>query len=190
MPATPIISPHQAAVDPPEPFWVFGYGSLMWRPGFRYLEHGSALLAGYHRRLCVTSRHHRGTAERPGLVMGLDRGGACRGAAYLVPAEDAAETLAYLDEREIANYPIYRRAVVPIRVMLPDGSVGARALTYVVDRRHPDYAGHLSPAEQAAMVRGAVGVSGPNADYIDATSQQIHALGLRDARLEAVRRLL
>ena len=189
-PAPLMISLHQAAVDRPDPFWVFGYGSLMWRPGFRYLQHGSALLAGYHRRLCVISRHHRGTAERPGLVMGLDRGGACRGAAYLVPVEDAAETLAYLDDREIAHYPIYRRAVVPVRVMLPQGPVRVRALTYVVDRRHPDYAGHLSPAEQAALVRGAVGVSGANPDYIDSTLQQIHALGLRDARLEAVRMLL
>lgn len=190
MNATPMISHDQVAVDPPAPFWVFGYGSLMWRPGFRHLEHGSALLAGYHRRLCVISRYHRGTAERPGLVMGLDRGGACRGAAYRVPVETAAETLAYLDDREIAHYPIYRRAVVPVRVMLPQGPVRVRALTYVVDRRHPDYAGHLSPAEQADFVRDATGVSGPNPDYLDATLRQIHALGLRDARLEAVMRLL
>jgi cation transport protein ChaC len=190
MSAPSTISPHQAAVSPPEPFWVFGYGSLMWRPGFRHLQRGSALLTGYHRRLCVTSRHHRGTAERPGLVMGLDRGGACRGAAYRVPTEDRDATLAYLDDREIAHYPIYRRAVVPVLVQLPEGTVRVRALTYVVDRAHSDYSGHLSPEAQTEIVRGAVGISGPNPDYIAATLQQIHALGLRDARLEAVQRLL
>jgi len=185
-----VVQPHQRAVAPPRPLWVFGYGSLMWRPGFDHDASGPALLRGYHRRLCVTSRHHRGTVERPGLVMGLDRGGACRGMAYRVPDGEAAATVAYLDEREIAHYPIYRRAVVPVRVMLEDGPVTVPALTYVVDRANPDYAGHLSVEEQAVIVAGATGLSGPNPDYVASTVAQIRALGLRDARLEAVLALL
>jgi cation transport protein ChaC len=162
----------------------------MWRPGFPHLEQGPALVHGFHRRLCVTSRHHRGTDDVPGLVMGLDRGGACRGVAYRVPDAAFEETLATLDEREIAHYPIYRRAVVPIRVRGEHGMRLVIALTYIVDRSHADYAGHLDAEAQASIVRRAVGLSGPNPDYIRSTVQQINALGLRDRHLEAVLRLL
>lgn len=165
-------------------FWVFGYGSLMWRPGFPYDAKSEAHLHGFHRRLCVTSRHHRGTAEQPGLVMGLDRGGSCRGMAYLVPTDQAEQTLAYLDEREIAHYPVYRRAIVTLRL---DGeNVARRALTYVVDRHNEDYAGHLDVDIQAEIVAKAKGLSGLNRDYLHATLEHIHKLGLRDPRLEAV----
>ncbi len=170
---------HTAAAD----MWVFGYGSLMWRPGFEHVERIEALLRGYRRRLCVVSRHHRGTAARPGLVMGLDRGGACRGVAYRVPASAVDETLAYLDEREIAHYPVYRRTRVTV-----DLGAGGRmpAVTYTVDRREADYAGALTVAEQAALVAGAEGISGHNADYLRQTVDHIHAMGLRDRALEAV----
>lgn len=168
--------------------WVFGYGSLMWRPGFPFDEQARALLLGRHRRLCVVSRHHRGTAERPGLVMGLDRGGSCRGIAYRVPAAEAAATLAYLDEREIAHYPVYRRAVLPVLLDPSDGGPRRRvsAVTYVVDRGDPDYAGHLAVERQAEIVGGARGLSGDNRDYLRSTVRHIRALGLRDPRLEAV----
>lgn len=169
--------------------WVFGYGSLMWRPGFPYRERAVGRVHGLHRRLCVVSRHHRGTAARPGLVMGLDRGGSCRGVAYRVAAMDVAETLVYLDEREIAHYSAYRRAEV--RATLEDASVPrARALAYTVDRRDADYAGALSVEDQAAAVAGAVGVSGANPDYLAAVVAHIRELGLRDRRLEAVLALL
>jgi cation transport protein ChaC len=181
-------SVEDASIDRPVPvqagdLWVFGYGSLMWRPGFAHVERADALLRGYRRRLCVVSRHHRGTAERPGLVMGLDRGGACRGVAYRVPAPAVAETLAYLDEREIAHYPVYRRSTVTI-----DLGRGARrqAVTYTVDRREADYAGALSVDQQAAIVAGARGISGLNTDYLRQTVEQVHAMGLRDRMLEAV----
>lgn len=162
----------------------------MWRPDFPHLEQGPALVHGFHRRLCVTSRHHRGTEAVPGLVMGLDRGGGCRGVAYRVPDSAFEETLANLDEREIAHYPIYRRAVVPIRVRGEWGVKSVTALTYIVDRGHADYAGHLRAEEQAAIVRRAAGISGPNPDYIRSTVEHIRALGLRDWHLEAVLRLL
>lgn len=163
--------------------WVFGYGSLMWRPGFEHVARADALLRGYRRRLCVVSRHHRGTAARPGLVMGLDRGGACRGVAYRVPEAAAPETLAYLDEREIAHYPVYRRSIVTV-----DIGPGARrrAVTYTVDRREADYAGALSVEQQAAIVAGAHGLSGPNAEYLRQTVEHVHAMGLRDRALEEV----
>jgi len=173
--------------------WVFGYGSLMWRPGFPYRERATALVRGLHRRLCVVSRHHRGTVARPGLVMGLDRGGACRGVAYRVAADDVAATLDYLDEREIAHYSAYRRAEVtvaldtaaPSRAGVRAG-VRTRAITYTVDRRDADYAGALTVAQQAALVAGAAGLSGSNPDYVAAAVAHIRELGLRDRRLEAV----
>ena len=163
--------------------WVFGYGSLMWRPGFEHAERADALLRGYRRRLCVVSRHHRGTAARPGLVMGLDRGGACRGVAYRVPEAAVPATLAYLDEREIAHYPVYRRSMVTVDL---GGGRRQRAVTYTVDRREADYAGELTVEQQAAIVAGAHGLSGTNPDYLRQTVVQVHAMGLRDRSLEAV----
>lgn len=177
------VGPEAGADD----LWVFGYGSLMWNPGFPFLERQPARLIGRHRRLCVVSRHHRGDAGQPGLVMGLDRGGSCRGIAYRVPAAAVAGTLDYLDEREIAHYPVYRRARLPIVL---DGKRTVPAVTYVVDRRDPDYAGHLSVEEQAAIVAAARGLSGANRDYLVSTVSHIHALGLRDRRLEAVLHVL
>lgn len=163
--------------------WVFGYGSLMWRPGFEHAARATALLRGYRRRLCVVSRHHRGTAARPGLVMGLDRGGACRGVAYRVPEASVPETLAYLDEREIAHYPVYRRSVVTIDLGRGERQ---RAVTYTVDRREVDYAGALTVGQQAAIVAGAHGLSGANAEYLRQTVAHVHAMGLRDRALEQV----
>lgn len=172
------------AAETDRDLWVFGYGSLMWRPGFEHAERQQALLRGYHRRLCVVSRHHRGNAARPGLVMGLDRGGACRGAAYRVPATARAAVLDYLDEREIAHYPVYRRSLVTLD--LPGGRRLQRAVAYTVNRREADYAGALTTDQQAAIVAGAEGISGRNADYIRQTVEHIHAMGLRDRALEAV----
>src|SRR5512138_3368054 len=112
--------------------WVFGYGSLMWRPGFDFVECQPARIAGLHRALCVYSFVHRGTPEKPGLVLGLDRGGACRGIAYRVASSARAETIAYLRAREQVTM-VYREAFWPV---LLDNGGRARALVYVVDRSH------------------------------------------------------
>src|ERR1700732_3225694 len=112
--------------------WVFGYGSLMWRPGFEFIKQVPARLIGEHRALCVYSFVHRGTPERPGLVLGLDRGGACRGIAYRVAAARREATVAYLREREQVT-AVY--VEVTRRVVLPSGE--AKALLYVADRGHP-----------------------------------------------------
>src|SRR6202049_2952604 len=121
--------------------WVFAYGSLMVRPVFSPLERVSARLYGAHRALCVLSHVHRGTPERPGLVLGLDHGGTCRGIAYLVAARARAATLAYLRAREQVT-KVYREVVRPV-ILLEGEEPRVQALCYVVDRGHPQYAGRL-----------------------------------------------
>src|SRR2546430_9129684 len=125
-----------------EDLWVFGYGSLIWRPGFDHLERQPARLIGAHRALCVFSHVHRGTPERPGLVLGLDFGGACRGIAYRVAAAKRAETVHYLRAREQVTM-VYRECTR--RVWLKgEPERPASALCYMVDRSHPQYAGRLT----------------------------------------------
>ena len=165
-------------------FWVFGYGSLMWRPGFPFRTRAPALLSGYHRSLCVLSHVHRGTPERPGLVLGLDRGGRCKGIAFEVAAGDHEPTLAYLREREMANY-VYREAMVPVRLLDGSGRV-VRALAYVVDRAHPQYAGPRGLDDTVRLVAQGHGKSGPNPDYVHATHAALMDLGVVDRRLKAV----
>src|SRR5664279_2923977 len=122
-------------------FWVFAYGSLMWRPGFDALERRQARLVGAHRALCVYSFVHRGTPERPGLVLGLDRGGNCRGIAYRVTADKRTEVIDYLRAREQVTM-VYLEAWR--RVWLDDDPrESVPALCYVVDRGHQQYAGRL-----------------------------------------------
>ena len=159
--------------------WIFGYGSLMWRPGFEHVERHVATLKGAHRRLCLYSYVHRGTKEAPGLVLGLDRGGSCRGIAFRVAPAKARETLAYLHEREQINYA-YREALRPVR--LDDGRVVA-ALVYLVDRRHPQYAGVLKPDDILRYVRQGIGQAGPNPDYVRNTAAELKRLDIQDATL-------
>jgi cation transport protein ChaC len=164
-----------------EDLWVFGYGSLIWRPGFPYLERLPARMVGVHRSLCVYSFVHRGTPERPGLVLGLDFGGTCRGIAYRVAARERAETLAYLRAREQAT-AVYRETV---RVAWLAGSPERRieAVCYVVDRSHPQYAGRLTLERQLHLVRQGHGRSGNNREYVIETVSALEALGIRDAEL-------
>ncbi len=173
----PSISPPVAV--PPGDLWVFGYGSLMWRPGFRHVERMPALLRGAHRALCVFSVRHRGTPEAPGLVLGLDHGGSCHGIAFRVAAEDVAETHAYLTEREQMNM-VYREVLRPI--LLEDGRAVA-ALAYVVDRRHRQYARGLDHAELLAHIRQGHGQSGACRDYVLNTLAALAELGIEDHAL-------
>lgn len=161
--------------------WVFGYGSLMWRPGFPHLEAVPARIKGRHRRLCVYSWVHRGTREHPGLVLGLDRGGSCLGRAFRVAAADREATIAYLRAREQVTMVYLERTV---RAELQDESArDVAALTYVVDRAHPQYAGPLPRERQLAIVREAAGQSGANPDYVHATADHLEEIGVRDATL-------
>lgn len=163
-------------------FWVFGYGSLMWRPGFPFEEAVPARLPGLHRSLCIYSVHHRGTEEHPGLVLGLDRGGSCRGVAFRVAPGDKEEVLAYLREREqVTN--VYLEAWRPITVL--DSAVPAvPAVAYLVNRAHSQYAGVLPPERKLEIVQSASGLSGPNVEYVLATVQHLRQLGIHDAGLE------
>ncbi len=166
--------------------YVFGYGSLMWRPGFPYISRQLATVRGRHRRLCVYSWVHRGTQERPGLVLGLDRGGACRGVVFEVDDAERDAVIAYLREREQVTF-VYQERQMPAR--LDDGSV-VEALTYVVDRAHPQYAGALSVDDTLAVVRGAVGRSGRNEDYVLSTADHLDEAGVADQRLAVIARHL
>lgn len=168
--------------------WVFGYGSLMWRPGFDFIEQHPAKLIGEHRALCVYSFDHRGTPEKPGLVLGLDRGGACRGIAFRVEASKRTATIQYLREREQTTH-VYREVM---RTVWLNNSAKERisALTYVVDRGHVQYAGRLKLAEQVHFVRQGHGRSGQNRDYVLSTVKAIEAQGLRDEGLHQLALML
>jgi len=162
--------------------WIFGYASLMWRPGFSFAERRRARLVGYHRSLCIRSFEHRGTRERPGLVMGLDRGGACVGVAFRVMPNDEDMVMAYLRERELITHVYKERRS---RVLLSDGQA-AEAVTYVADRNHEQYAGRLGVEEAIDRVCGAVGQAGPNEDYVLNTAAHMREMGIRDRWIEAV----
>jgi glutathione-specific gamma-glutamylcyclotransferase len=168
--------------------WVFGYGSLMWRPGFEFIEQVPARLIGEHRALCVYSFVHRGTPEKPGLVLGLDRGGACRGIAFRVAAKHRASTVAYLRAREQVT-SVYREVMRSVWLE-NEPRQRVSALAYVVDRGHVQYAGRLSLPEQLRHVQQGHGQSGANREYVLSTVKAIEAEGFRDAPLHRLASML
>ncbi len=167
----------QSAAD----LWVFAYGSLMWRPDFDFLERRPARLIGAHRALCVYSFVHRGTPEKPGLVLGLDRGGNCRGVAYRVAAARRLEIIAYLRGREQVTM-VYREVTRPVWLD-DDPQQSVPALCYMVDRGHEQYAGRLTLERQLHFVRQGHGRSGNNRDYVLAAVKEIERQGFRDEQL-------
>ncbi|MFZ3309380.1 MAG: gamma-glutamylcyclotransferase [Xanthobacteraceae bacterium] len=175
---------HTTAEQGSGELWVFGYGSLMWRPGFAYLDRVPARLIGLHRALCVYSFVHRGTPERPGLVLGLDRGGMCRGIAYRVAAAARAATIAYLRGREQVT-TVYLETMRQIELE-DHARTRLRALCYIVDRSHVQYAGQLSLAESVHHVRQGHGKSGPNRNYVLETVTALEALGYRETDLHLI----
>jgi glutathione-specific gamma-glutamylcyclotransferase len=164
-------------------FWVFAYGSLMWKPGFEFAEACPALLRGYHRAFCIASTHYRGSREKPGLVLGLDRGGACRGRAYRVDATHAAEVARYLHEREMVGGVYEPRW---LKIETPKGRRIAAA--YVADRNNEHYAGKLSEDRIVAAIRRGVGVAGSNRDYLRSTVEHLDELGIADGPLHGLLR--
>lgn len=163
------------------PLWVFGYGSLMWNPGFAYQERQIATLPGYHRSFCMRSIHHRGTVDEPGLVLALDPSepSACTGLAFSVAPDRAQQTLEYLRERELIS-SAYLEAVLPLT--LKDGRQ-VQAVAYVVDTAHAQYCGGLALEEQAGIIATAVGGRGPNTEYLHNTAIHLAELGIEDADL-------
>lgn len=162
--------------------WVFGYGSLMWDPGFVHDEAVTATLEGFHRGFLMRSIHHRGTPERPGLVLALDAspGQSCTGLAFRVRAGREAETLAILRERELVSYA-YKE--MHLGLSLADGRA-VSALSYVIDRAHAQYTGPLPLEEQAQVIARAAGGRGENAEYLFNTQAHLRELGITDADLD------
>ena len=161
--------------DRGEPVWIFAYGSLLWNPEFAYAAAEPALLRGYHRSFCLYSYDYRGTPARPGLTLGLDRGGSCRGMALCLPFE----ALDRVWLREMSGRRVYEMRWVPVWT----GSGARRALAFVVLRNCPDYAGRLPLDEAASIILGAVGRRGTCRDYLESTLRHLERLGLVDRPL-------
>lgn len=168
---------------PGESYWVFGYGSLMWRPGFAFEEAHDAVLKGYSRSFCIYSFHHRGTPERPGLVLGLDKGTECLGRVFRVAADQADSVTAYLDERELINYP-YVSHFLPVEVRQGDERKTITAYCFVADPTHQDYAGQLPISDAADLIMQASGVAGLNRDYLMNTVHHLSETGFVDEHLQ------
>ena len=168
-------------------YWVFGYGSLMWRPDFPYLEAVPATLEGAHRALCLYSIVHRGSRARPGLTMGLDIGGSCSGVAFRIAPKHAGAVRNQLKKREQVTLD-YRETMRWVK--LANSSSEVYAVTFMIDRRHPLYAGNVPLARQAWMVRHAVGVSGRNIDYVTNTFRHLKEMGIREPRIERLVNIL
>jgi cation transport protein ChaC len=191
MTLTPILNP--AADAPAIPYaellpargdlWVFGYGSLMWNPGFDFLTAEKAVLHGYHRAFCMYSERHRGTPKRPGLVLALDRGGSCHGIAYRVRRALAADVLAYLWHREMPRY-----AYLPRCLPVTFRNEAAVSLTFIADRGKPNYAGRLAPHQAARIIAGATGERGSNREYLASTVRHMDELGIRAAGIREILR--
>jgi cation transport protein ChaC len=163
--------------------WVFGYGSLVWNPGFEVAERRLARLEGYLRSFCMRSIHHRGSEERPGLVLALDEapGHSCDGVALAVPEGNEDTVLAYLRERELISSAYLEKV---LEITLAGGGGRVPALAYVVDRNHVQYCGGLDLEEQARIIAGATGGMGPNWEYLLNTAAHLDELGIHDADLQ------
>ena len=161
--------------------WVFGYGSLLWNPGFTPADSAVATLNGYARSFCMTSIHHRGSEAEPGLVLALDADpkAVCTGLALSIPEVEEAEVLAALRERELISSAYVEKQV---DLALADGRE-VTALAYVIDRAHRQYCGGLPLEEQARIIAHAHGGKGPNADYLWNTARHLDELGLGDTYL-------
>lgn len=162
--------------------WVFGYGSLIWHPGFEPAERVLARAEGWHRSFCMLSVHYRGTSERPGLVLALDaaEAAACAGVAFAVRHGEEARVLQDLRARELIS-SAYLEQTLPLQ--LADGR-RVTAVTYVINTAHAQYCGGLDLERQARMIAAAHGGRGPNAEYLFNTAENLHALGIADPDID------
>src|SRR3954453_21860042 len=180
-PVDPMPASIAALRDGREPVWIFAYGSLMWNPDFDFAESRRSFLYGYHRSFCLYSRDYRGTPERPGLVLGLDRGGSCHGIAYRLPPELVAESLDRIWAREMTGR-VYEMRRVALRTA--SGSVTGHAC--VVRRESPDFAGRLSAEDAARLLAVAVGGRGTGREYLANTVRHLDQLGIHDRLLHRI----
>ena len=168
---------------PSRDLWVFGYGSLIWSPCFAYREKAVARVHGYHRALCILSTRYRGTRRKPGLVMGLCRGGSCWGMAFRVAPAQVARTLRSLWSREMPRR-VYQPRLVQATIGRSRRTV--RALAFLADQTHEAYVGELDLQGRARLVAQGIGERGPCVDYIQNTLEHMHELGVRDPHLERI----
>lgn len=164
------------------PLWIFGYGSLIWNPGFPVVDRQLATLSGYARSFCMSSIHHRGTVEHPGLVLALDprEGAFCHGVGFRVPDDQAEWTVRYLRERELISSAYVERQLA----LTLDSGEDVKALVYVVDTDHEQYVANLTLEDQARIIATAVGGRGPNTEYLWNTARHLAELGIADADLD------
>jgi cation transport protein ChaC len=158
--------------------WLFAYGSLIWNPLFKFVEHRSGTIYGWHRRFCLWTPWGRGTPDNPGLVLGLDRGGSCRGVAFRLDAATVATELIIVWRREmIVN------TYIPRWVRVLDGKQGFDAIAFVVNRNHRAYVGNISWETTVNSIATAQGQLGSSADYLMQTIEGLAAAGIRDKHL-------
>ena len=162
--------------------WVFGYGSLIWNPAFHFTDRVVGRVFGFHRRFCLWTHLGRGCPERPGLVLGLERGGSCRGVAYHIAPDAAMEELDIVWRREMIS-----DAYVPRWVAVRTPMATVQAITFTINQAHERYARDLSDEEAAAAIAGASGFLGPCADYLINTVDHLADLGIHDRPLERLR---
>ncbi len=162
---------------------MFGYGSLMWRPGFTFEECQQAMLHGYHRDMCILSIRYRGTPEVPGLVLGLNRGGSCQGRAYRVAPEHIEATKTYLRERELVT-GVYKERMLAVTL---ENGTRVRAYGFVADTTHGQYRGGLSDEEAASIILQGHGLEGPARDYLVNSIVHLEEMGIRDSALNRLR---
>lgn len=170
-----ILQQAEPGADP----WVFGYGSLVWNPLFHFEEKRVVTTHGYHRSFCLWSRINRGTLDRPGLVLGLDRGGRCRGVAYRIDADHAENELRLIWRREMML-----GAYIPRWVQVSDGETQFRAITFTINRDGPAYAGRLSPEAIIERLTTCHGRMGPGIDYLLHTADALRECGIADRHLQ------
>lgn len=173
------------SINPAEDLWVFAYGSLMWDPGFTFETSETALLHGYHRAFRLFSYRYRGSAQAPGLVLGLDLGGACRGIAYRVAGKDTPAAMDYLLQREMTG-DVYHCRRLAVRI----GKHMVRALGFVINRGHAHYTGRLSDGDTAKFIRQGCGERGSSLAYFENTLRHLDELGIRDDNLHRLRSLI
>lgn len=167
--------------DAPAELWIFGYGLMMWQPGFDFVEKRPARIIGVHRSMCVYSTIYRGTPQHPGLVLGLDRGGACKGTAFRIAPEQRNATISYLRSREQVT-PVYQETIGSMELL--DGMNGhLDACFYVVDPGHVEYASPMSVRDEAKLIERARGTLGTNRDYVLETASHLRALNCLDDEL-------
>ena len=171
-----------AGADLSQGVWLFGYGSLIWNPAFHFTDRRVGSIDGHHRRFCLWAPWGRGCPERPGLVLGLERGGSCRGVAYHIAAEAVREELAIVWRREMAG-----GAYLPRWVEVHTAPGKLRAITFVINHEHERYAHDLPDEQTAEVIATAGGCYGPCADYLINTVDHLAELGIDDRPLERLR---